>query len=168
MPNWCENRLQVSGDSKQLDEFIKKAKGKETDLRMNNFFPLPEELVGTTSPNNNKAQAKALTKKYGYPDWYEWQLGNWGVKWDNGDSVHLTREKKKVAYYDFDSPWGPPDTFIKRVGELYPKLKFVLEYSEPGMVFSGELIVCEGKVTKDEHRDGKVWPEHMYDEEEEV
>lgn len=164
MPNWCENRLQVSGDSKQLDEFIKKAKSKETDLTLNNFFPTPPELLECQSPNDKNPEA--MIKKYGYPDWYEWQIANWGVKWDTHE-VRVSREKKKTAFFDFDSPWGPPSVFIKRVAKLYPKLKFVLEYSEPGMFFSGDLIITKGKVTQDDHREGTVWPEHQVEDEEE-
>lgn len=133
---------------------------------MNNFFPVPLELTERSAPNDKDPEA--MIKKYGHSDWYNWQIANWGVKWDNSDGAHLTRENKKTAHYDFDSPWGPPDIFIKSVAKLYPKLKFVLEYSEPGMVFSGDLIVLGDLITQDNYREGVVWPEHQMDEEEEV
>ena len=48
MPNWCENRLRVIGSSVDLMDFMHEFR--KTD-RLCEFMPMPEILVGTTSPS---------------------------------------------------------------------------------------------------------------------
>lgn len=61
MPNWCENRLEVSGDTKELKKFLamgiteepmrySKTGEKELVWRMSNYLPTPEPLKNTISP----------------------------------------------------------------------------------------------------------------------
>ena len=61
MPNWCENRLEVSGDANELKKFLEigvkeepmsysKTGEKELVWRMSNYFPTPEPLQRTISP----------------------------------------------------------------------------------------------------------------------
>lgn len=57
MPNWCSNTLIVRGEKDKVAEFRKKARGKktgkgkyDTDLVLNNFYPMPKELENTKSP----------------------------------------------------------------------------------------------------------------------
>lgn len=61
MPNWCENRLEVSGDTKELKQFLamgiteepmRYSKTGETELvwRMSNYLPIPGQLSRTISP----------------------------------------------------------------------------------------------------------------------
>lgn len=167
-PNWCENRLTVTGPAKQLTEFKKKAVSKtkvakgETKqwLSMNNFFPTPKELTDKESPN--RVNPDAMLKKYGAKDWYDWNLQNWGCKWDlNHYSDPETIGRRSVCYF-FDSPWGPPEEFVKNVAYIYPTLTFFLEYCEPGMCFSGTLKVKHLNVESVFH-DGEVWPEMKED-----
>ncbi len=45
MPNWCFNRLEINCDADtardQLADFLKTAKGEDTDLSLDNFVPSP-------------------------------------------------------------------------------------------------------------------------------
>jgi hypothetical protein len=53
MPNWCENRLEVSGDTTELKKFLEmgiiEKEGKSTWV-MSNYYPTPEPLKRTVSP----------------------------------------------------------------------------------------------------------------------
>jgi hypothetical protein len=138
----------------------------EQPLTMGNFFPTPKELLECEAPN--KKNPLSMVKKYGAKDWYDWQLKIWGTKWDISDEACLTIENSKTIWYDFDSAWGPPDAFVKNVAKLFPKLTFTLEYSEPGMVFSGDLKVVGENIIAENYKEGEIWPEQMDEEEEEV
>ena len=56
MPNHTANTLQLTGDSKQITEFIKACikttKDEDTQLDFNGVVPMPEELITTTSPTS--------------------------------------------------------------------------------------------------------------------
>lgn len=152
MPNYCFNNLVIKGEEKDIKKFEKKAKGKETELSLNNFIPLPEELENTTSPSMPKTKAEKtrsakLIKKYGFDNWYDWKVANWGTKWDI--TAYLDLRKKGRIEYHFDSAWSPPNNAIIKIGIKYPELDFELNYEEPGMCFKGELRISGGNVIED-------------------
>jgi len=157
MPNWCNNELKISTGNnseeakEQLKHFIQKAKGKhsdtegQTDLKMENFVPCPKELLSLSAPNTKNSTK--MIEKHGYKDWYDWQVSNWGTKWD----IDATKNEGSptCVNYSYSSAWAPNDRFIKRVSELYPLLRFNLEYYEPGVGFKGTLSVRNGDISDD-------------------
>lgn len=152
MPNWCNNRLSVAGD---LTKFNAALAGKSFSI--NAFIPTPAELVETVSPNPDpKSEASlALVKKFGHDNWYDWNVANWGTKWDvEAETIEQTEGH---AVFSFDSAWAPPTAAIVAVSALYPDLKFTLEYFEMGMMFAGVALIENGEVedncTEDEESD---------------
>lgn len=148
MPNWCENYLRVTGNDKDLISFKNRAKqiGKDnkTDLSLNNFIPMPKELKDTISPCNPN---RALRRKFGFDNWYDWRIANWGVKCEI-DAAHLTDGKGELTYC-FDSAWSPPLKAIEKMSKQYPELNFYLEYIEPSMAFCGQFEVISSKIKQD-------------------
>jgi len=157
MPNWCQNTLVVTGVNKELtrfkiaaqadqiheDTFSKEKTRYQSALSFQELLPMPVELVHTTSPS--KKPNKALIKKYGADNWYDWHNNNWGCKWDI--DATLLNETKRLEY-QFDSPWSPPVEGITAVSKLFPKLTFTLEFAEPGMGFAGRAVCKNGKLTE--------------------
>ena len=166
MPNWCYNSLLVKGETKKINEFKRKAKGKNTDLSLNNFVPMPKELENTSSParivsekeykkimkenekiKNNKdffrnnaiteETSKKLIKKYGTNNWWDWKIQNWGTKWDV--NAKLEKNTKNELVYSFDSAWSPPTDALEKIAQLYPELYFKMDYEEEGMGFKGSI-----------------------------
>jgi hypothetical protein len=142
MPNWCENTLVVAGEKKQVQEFKKKAKTKDTDLSFQQLIPLPKALGNTDAPPKKKN--KTLIKQYGADNWYDWQVNNWGTKWDVEASLNY--DDSDMLEYSFLSAWSPPIGFLERVSKLYPALSFRLKYEEGGMGFMGIAVAKEGQV----------------------
>lgn len=148
MPNWCNNGITLRhADPTMIDRVIK---GKEGLLM--EFLPTPQELVDTVSGfmgedkrAAHKAQQAANIEKYGFKDWYEWNINNWGTKWDFSlDSVE--RVDPNTVKASFESAWSPPvDAYVKLLG-----LGFFIEalYYEPGMCFVGKFVGDE-----DDHSD---------------
>ena len=147
MPNWCECNLCVSGDVKELKKFKEQAKGLDeakgkTDLSLNNFVPTPPELLDRSAPND--VDPEAMKAKYKMADWYTWRNKNWGTKWDI--EAEITDEKPFELWYYFSSAWSPPAGAIETIARLFPKLKFSLDYCEPGMGFKGQFVVKKDKI----------------------
>lgn len=132
MPNWCNNTLKVTGEETELKRFIDAVKTDKQVLSFDKLVPMPKELENTKSPGDN-------------PSWYEWRIANWGTKWDLDESIGLT-VKKRVAWYSFDTAWGPPIEWMKAVSVLFSELKFVLRYEEPGVGFKGKAVAENGRV----------------------
>ena len=144
MPNWCWNHLEVSGDEKQLHEFVEKSLSKYDDgknrFTLNGTHPMPEELNITkgTQTQDEKKQAILNKAKYGYTDWYEWKYAEWGTKWDACEA-HIDHNDIDYFAVTFDSAWAPPIQWIDNIMKDFPDLSFTLEYEEPGMGFGGRL-----------------------------
>jgi hypothetical protein len=138
MPNWCNNGITLRhADPAMIDRVIKGQEG----LLME-FLPTPQELVDTVAGfmgedkrAAHEAQQAANIEKYGYKDWYEWNIANWGTKWDvNLDSVN--RVDANTVEASFESAWSPPTTAYERLMELGFEIKAY--YYEPGMCFVGK------------------------------
>ena len=83
IPNWCENRVDISGKPEDVKKFMELA-GKK--FKFQKIIPMPKELQNTTSPVHTEVEhanmaperQKELLDKYGFDNWYDWALSNWG------------------------------------------------------------------------------------------
>ena len=100
---------------------------------LSNLYPLPKELKDTKSPSDKKD--KALIKKYGADNWYDWCVEKWGTKWDVHAQLDMDGEDEATFY--FDSAWSPPVEWLHHIAPKFPELSFRLKYDEPGMGFCG-------------------------------
>lgn len=168
MPNWCDNRLLISGDKETIMTFIEKARntGERAEKRkqrfdiLQNLYPCPQELYDTMSGSmseespeyeNWKNQQKENLTKFGHRDWYSWQNSNWGTKWGDSDTDIVSEEPyitpDGVAHIEFmfQSPWCPPLDGIAHITTLFPSLEFGVAYYEEGCDFYGFCNFIEGE-----------------------
>ena len=167
MPNWCENRVTISGDEEVIKEFRKVMEGTDhhgenSIFSFHKLIPMPDELIATTSPPTIKAtQAEVddynstnvavqnmtqaitqatvdtLQEKYGADNWYDWANNEWGTKWQPAN-IELDAETDYLVYH-FDTAWGPPEGIWGAILKQFPKLHVTWFYDEPGMEFCGYL-----------------------------
>ena len=133
MPNWCENSLTVSGEFQELRKFKQEntyTEDGEVTLSFNLMVTLPQEEED---------------------NWYDWQIENWGTKWDLRNCI--IEDDENILSFDFDTAWGPPEKWLENVSVFYPNLEFKLLYAEPGMSFSGKTVVENGILLVQEHGD---------------
>ena len=135
MPNWCNNSITLRHADSQMVQRAQEALTRGELL--NEFFPCPAELHEHVSPQRDEELAQRFLDQYGASCWYDWQVKNWGTKWDVGgnDSIN-ERVDPNTLQASFDSAWAPPT-------EAYAKLcalGFEIEayYHEPGMCFVGK------------------------------
>ena len=159
MPNWCSNTLEISHkDVKMMRRFVK---GWNRGRVLDEFIPVPPELKDNCfnieqirkrhKQNRNKDYEKelgALTESlnqrfFGYKNWYDFCVSEWGTKWDIGLGDYgtiLTADDARKGHISiaFDSAWSPPI-------QAYEKLKdqgfeITAYYYESGMGFCGSWI----------------------------
>ena len=140
MPNWCNNDLHLYHDD---TEMINRAEAALKDGRFfSEFHPCPQELIDTVSGGVgdgykgelHKFQMELNKKYFGYVDWYDWNCGNWGTKWEVCEPC-VARVSDKALSASYDTAWSPPLAFYEKMAEL----GFVVRayYYEPGMAFCG-------------------------------
>ena len=104
---------------------------------------LVEHLRGVSTEYITEGQKyKDNIEKYGCKSWYDWCVQEWGTKWDV-DATEGNRTDNEIVYF-FDSAWSPPTTWLQKASELYPDLKFHLEYEEGGCCFAGDAYAENG------------------------
>lgn len=85
-------------------------------------------------------------------DWYNWNVRNWGTKWDiavmdNNEypdtTVEITEDGSLL--YHFNTAWSPVMEILNRLTQMYPSLEFDYEYEEE-QGWGGKIVVKAGKV----------------------
>ena len=113
MPNWCYNNVKISFDSENEQELRDKVRF-DKDLFCQ-FAPMPES-VGD--------------------GWYEWNISNWGTKWD-AQPFDINWEDDCVTF-QLETAWSPPLGFYEKVEELGYDIEAY--YLEEGMAFVGQYM----------------------------
>ena len=166
MPNWCNNVLTVEGDAEQLQKFLKDTEVEEDErFHPMNLHPTPEdmylahaierELMTYDDDQNLSARQLELEMQidagefagfeelYGAKDWYDWNVKNWGTKWEV--HMHLASKEDTSAHFHFESAWSPPTSLFDAIAPKYPLLSFTLSYEELGCDFAGAAHWANGK-----------------------
>jgi hypothetical protein len=107
------------------------------------FIPVPEDLkivAGCVGDPVEQAELERKTaenvEKYGYGNWYDYCVGEWGTKWDVGeDGCSDIDPTGKVLHTYFDSAWAPPINAYEKLKDL--GFTVGAFYYEPGMAFCG-------------------------------
>jgi len=114
MPNWCSNYVTLEhSDASVIDKV--ELSVKEGKL-LNTFLPRPQ------------AEEE---------NWYNWNIANWGTKWDVGDEYSISERDTNKIVLSFDSAWSPP---LAAYGTLQEQgFKVTAFYYEPGLAFCGRF-----------------------------
>ncbi len=181
MPNWCENNLYIKGDKAALAEFVERVTvmdkdGKQDFEILKNLHPTPQGLIDSfEQPDVNtwdEAQREAKHQEnlaaYGFKDWYQWTLSNWGTKWGDCHTYLGTDEIVDKLVFGFSSAWCPPLEGIAYIATLFPDLEFALGYEEGGMDFFGFVTFdSDGEYEDSSHEMSSIagWDEIDFDSE---
>ena len=151
MPNWCANTITISHDDMAMMKRV--VKGYNQHRLLDEFIPVPLELKeGAMNMDELQkirnweykkeldAVREQLNKKYfGYKDWYDFSVANWGTKWDigrDGSPTMLIKDiKNKAVTFSFDSAWCPPIGAYEKLVDM--GFSITAYYFEGGMGFCG-------------------------------
>ena len=86
MPNWCSNRAVITGPSPVIAE-IKQRLAQDNPELLSWMVPQP--------------------KFEGDQDWYQWNVNNWGTKWDICDVGILDDTEEDSISFEFSTAWAP-------------------------------------------------------------
>jgi hypothetical protein len=131
MPNWCENRLIIQGDKRELKSFLELVKGPEKQfapcLTPSSLWPVEKNEVGEEE---------------------FWKLANWEVR----KQVIMDSGEYKTEII-FDTAWAPPKPWILHISNIFPNLDFDLRFVERSMGFAGKYQVNDSVVLLEEHKE---------------
>ncbi|CAB4125662.1 hypothetical protein UFOVP181_459 [uncultured Caudovirales phage] len=141
MPNWCNNVLELAHKDPAMIERARVAFNE--DRLLEEFVPVPEDLkitAGFLSDELEQAkledQEKINFAKYGYKNWYDFSVGEWGTKWDvcsEGCPADVSPDNRLTM--SFDSAWSPPIGAYEKLTDLGFEVRAY--YYESGMCYAG-------------------------------
>ena len=88
MPNWCENRIKISGPTEKINKLWENI---NNDGLLNTLRPQPDNL----EEHEHRC----------------WRINNWGTKWEvNSEDLCVVDNSDGTSYIwgDFVSAWSPP------------------------------------------------------------
>ena len=171
MPNWCYNRMNVTGDRDSLVKLTEAITRKhdsslaettmsveQVDYDLTVLFPVPDELritamffnTETDDPEYQELLKKyeANKAKYGHTTWYDWCIENWSTKWspriEEWTINDFPNGSEIYAYYE--TAWSPADGLIREVSKQFPTLLFVVSSDEEGRSFSCVMAFSNGEI----------------------
>jgi hypothetical protein len=159
------NHISINGSKEDLATLREFMATENSQFDFNAILPQPEELHGIKSGSNTidgvhytlwrevddkdvgvtPEEELDLISKYGASNWYDWNVANWGTKWNVSD-VQADECSDTTLMYVFDTAWSPPTLVVEALAEKFPNLEFLLDYEEPGMSFWGEMEWSEGEL----------------------
>lgn len=145
MPNWCNNVVEIAHkDPAKLKEVVDAFNRGEF---CQYAIPVPEDLKIVAGCVSDELEQKKLeedtarnVEKYGYGNWYDFCVSEWGTKWDvGGDSALENEIELKEGQTDttlsFDSAWSPPTGVYDKLIEMGFEVRAY--YYESGMAYCG-------------------------------
>ena len=140
MPNWCNNSVEIYHDDPKMIERVRTAFNGEGLLQ--EFIPVPKELTDTVSGSMgedqreaHEAQQAANVKKYGYANWYDFCVNEWGTKWEIGADGNPAQDIPGGLMLGFDSAWSPPIAAYEKLQAM--GFRITAMYYESGMAYAG-------------------------------
>jgi hypothetical protein len=151
MPNWCNNTITISHDDIKMMKRV--VKGYNQNKLLDEFIPIPLELKeGAMNTSElmkirnweykkelDKVREELNRKYFGYKDWYDYCVSEWGTKWDIGrdsaPTLLMKDIKDKTVTFDFDSAWSFPSSAYEKLVDM--GFSITAYYFEGGMGFCG-------------------------------
>ena len=98
-------------------------------------------------PNATQEERMAKAMSFSGSGWYDWNIRNWGCKWNaNSDELDTDLDEVKAGTetsltYRFETAWSPAEGVFRAMTEQHPELSFEFHNEEEqgwGVVFEGE------------------------------
>lgn len=155
MPNHVTNEVTFLGSVERIKELREKCKGEKSPFSFQSFYPMPEELQGTSSPAKivteeelqewkrkvangevsewekdyrpiTEKEQWELKGKYGADNWYDWHIHNWGTKWD----CYSHRGEGDDSFIIFETAWSTPILAMQKLSKLFDDITIEVKYAD--------------------------------------
>ena len=154
MPNHVTNQVTFLGSTTRIKELREKCKGTDSPFSFQAFYPMPQELQGTSSPAKVVSDKELrewkdklasgelkewerdyrpitlkeqtyLISKYGCDNWYDWHLEHWGTKWDCYS--HVEDDECNIT---FDTAWSTPIRVLLELSRMFDDITIEVKYAD--------------------------------------
>lgn len=176
MPNWVFNGLTIEGNPEQVKALItqmnkpfiysitpvgdlsydvKQTKYVNPIFAFHNIYNYRDAGITDEVYHGQPPRATDFSEamKFNTNDWYNFNVREWGTKWDvavsEGDKYPDTNMEEAengenyVVHYNFNTAWSVPRQAISKLSAQYPNLLMTLSYEEE-TGWGGEMEFLRG------------------------
>jgi hypothetical protein len=190
MPNWCYNTLTIQGPKNQVDSIKEKLnkpytrvhdqwnpESGEMEMReysydnpifafWNIYNPIEDNVdMSIYEGQGDRSLSMVEQLMFKGNNWYDWNVRNWGTKWDVGVSndekypetelcEHKSEGEDQWLVYKFNTAWSPPEPAIVKLSSLVPNCVITLNFEEE-TGWGGEYEFVNGEITAKSDYDSK-------------
>lgn len=98
------------------------------------YFGYKTKPEDEDDPDATAEERMAKAMKFAGSGWYDWNVRNWGVKWDTSNAEIFAEpdyDKPTTSVgIQFDTPWGVPEPAFRTIIQQHPELDFDFECEE--------------------------------------
>ena len=136
--------VRANADDGAYDGFLTNIHNHEEEYEENaekfsSFDNLTEDFF-----DNFKGEKAILVSKKGWKredGWYEWQIENWGTKW-NADDQGIDDSEDDFVHIQFNTAWSAPEPVFNALAKI---VDFSCSGDEEGGFFEYEGEGCDGE-----------------------
>jgi hypothetical protein len=154
MPNWVFNSLLIEAEPQVISKIKAQVsapyENEHLDWRTNQpvkqMVEQPFSFWNIIKPTNLDAYHDKPNAKQDLSEadhWYNWNIRNWGVKWE-AKEVYENESDESMLSYNFDTPWGVAEEAMLELSRQYPTAKLSLEFEEE-QGWGGEVVFTNGE-----------------------
>lgn len=163
MPNWVQTEIELSGSEADVKSVIDLIRNEQGDVDFSRIVPYPKywecpekyfvkptDIEVTQFGESEKPRLYArkfsiqVMEDYPYLDWYNWQVDNWGTKWNANESLFFGN----LVW--FQTAWSFAEPILKKLSELFPKVEFFFKYADEDLGNNcGSGVATNGEVMFD-------------------
>jgi hypothetical protein len=163
MPNWAYNEIIFTGDPEKVEALKKQVgatiqvPGVEYVRNEDGTYPVGEDgnmvLRDTVFSDENpvfsfwnivRPTTPEELETYKNQGWYDWNIANWGTKWDvAGKDVDVRDDSPGHWHIYFDTAWSPPHEALVALSEQHPEVEIRNEWCEE-QGFGAHQVYSEG------------------------
>ena len=166
MPNWVFNSLAIEAEPQVMAQIRAQLSAPyetqhldwRTNERVKEMVEQPFSFWNIIKPTDLDAyhDNPETHDQSGRDHWYNWNIRNWGVKWEakNAYESEDFTEGDGETFFNFETAWGIPDTALLTLSEQYPTASFELEYEEE-TGWGGCIVYENGTSTETEEYENK-------------
>lgn len=133
MPNHVTNQLVIYAEGEgETQRILDAIKGELEVIDFAKIVPEPDNLF----KDNLGSEQRADCVKKGIPTWYDWNISNWGTKW-NAYCQSIQDDGYGVFTLQFDTAWSAPLPVIAALREMFPDAEIYGSWLEEGHQSAG-------------------------------
>lgn len=140
MPNHIRVVIKPDNKFEEIEKVvISKYKNKEDEEK--DFFDFTKIIP---PPENMEQGGCSGEHPEGVICWYEWQIENWGTKWNSYDFDEWAKYDKQ---FSFQTAWSHPKPVVKKLSQMFPDVRFNIRYADEDIGNNlGEYEMRNGEV----------------------